>query len=96
VEGYAGRYRDAAAGDAQVAIEEGRLVLRFEHAPCFTADLEHWHYDTFRAIWRDPYVPPGLVTFPLSSSGMVTEMRIDQPKLLDVDFGELDFRRVAA
>jgi CubicO group peptidase (beta-lactamase class C family) len=95
VEGYAGRYRDPAAGDAQVALEGGRLVLRLEHAPCFTADLEHWHYDTFRAVWRDPYVPPGLLTFPLSSRAAVTEMRFDQPNLLDVDFGELDFRRVA-
>ncbi len=96
VEGYAGRYRDAAAGDANVALEGGRLVLRFQHAPCFTADLEHWHYDTFRATWRDPYVPPGLLTFPISSKVAVTEMRFDQPNLLDVDFGELDFRRIAA
>ena len=94
-EGYAGPYRDAAAGDAQVALEEGRLVLRFEHAPCFTADLEHWHYDTFRATWRDPNIPPGLLTFPLSSKAAVTEMRFDQPNLLDVDFGELDYRRIA-
>ena len=95
-EGYAGRYQDAAAGDARVSLEDGHLMLRFEHAPTFTADLEHWHYDTFRAIWRDPYIRPGLVTFPLSSRGMVTEMRFDQPNLLDVDFGELDFKRVAA
>jgi len=96
LEGYAGRYRDAAAGDAHVALEEGRLVLRFDHASCFSAELEHWHFDTFRANWRDPYVPPGLVTFPLSSKAVVTEMRFDQPNLLDVDFGELDYKRAAA
>lgn len=96
LEAYAGRYRDAAAGDANVALEDGHLVLRFQHAPCFSADLEHWHYDTFRATWRDPYVPPGLVTFPLSSRAAVTEMRFDQPNLLDVDFGELEFRRITA
>lgn len=94
-EAYAGQYRDAAAGDAHVALEEGRLVLRLDHAACFTADLEHWHYDTFRATWRDPYVPPGLVTYPLSSKAAVTEMRFDQPNLLDVDFGELDYKRMA-
>jgi hypothetical protein len=72
-------------------LENEELVLRFEHSPCFTGDLEHWHYDTFRIHWRDPMITKGLVTFPLNSQAKVSEMRFDQPRLLDVDFAELNF-----
>jgi CubicO group peptidase (beta-lactamase class C family) len=89
--GYAGRFQDPLYGLASVTLENEELVLRFEHSPCFTGDLEHWHYDTFRIHWRDPMITKGLVTFPLNSQAKVSEMRFDQPRLLDVDFAELNF-----
>jgi hypothetical protein len=92
---YAGTYRDVLYGEAAVSQEADRLVLRFSHTPSFTGDLEHWHYDTFRIHWRDPMIPPGLVTFPLTSGAQIDEMKFDQPKLLDADFAELNFRRMA-
>ena len=87
---YAGIYQDSAYGELSVKQENCRLVLRFSHTPAFTADLEHWHYDTFKIIWRDPYIPKGLVTFLLGSDGKVNAFHLDQPRLLDVDFSELD------
>ena len=92
---YAGTYGDVLYGEAAVSQEADRLVLRFSHTPSFTGDLEHWHYDTFRIHWRDPMIPPGLVTFPLTSGAQIDEMKFDQPKLLDADFAELNFRRMA-
>jgi CubicO group peptidase (beta-lactamase class C family) len=94
IKDYAGSFHDTLYGDATVALEDERLVLRFGRSPCFTGDLEHWHYDTFRIHWRDPMIPKGLVTFPLTSHAKIGEMRFDQPRLLDVDFAELDFKRV--
>ena len=91
---YAGKFRDILYGDAGVTLENDLLVLRFDHSPCFTGDLEHWHYDTFRIHWRDPLIPKGLVTFTLTSNAEVSAMRFDQPRLLDVDFGELNFIRI--
>lgn len=91
---YVGTYHDVMYGDITIGLESGNLVLRFSQTPAFTADLEHWHYDTFRINWRDPMVMKGLVTFPLTSQGKIHELRLDQPKLLDVDFDELNFTRI--
>ncbi len=87
LDNYAGTYHDPLYGDVTVALEHDRLVLRWSHTPSFTAALEHWHHDTFRLGWHDPLVPPGLLTF------ADNKLLFDQPKLLDVDFGELHFVR---
>lgn len=91
--GYAGTYVDQLYGTATVTLEDARLVLRFDATPAFTGDLQHWHYNTFQITWRDPVVPKGLVTFPLNADGQVAELQFAQPKLLDVDFSELHFKR---
>ncbi len=90
LESYAGVFRDAAYGDITVCLENRSLVLRFTHTPAFTADLEHWHYNTFRLVWRDRYIPRGLITFSLDSAGKVDAFHLDQPRLLD--FTELEER----
>jgi CubicO group peptidase (beta-lactamase class C family) len=93
---YAGNYRDRMYGDLSIAQENGRLVLRFSHSPSFTADLEHWQYDTFRLHWRDPMnFPKGFLTFALDARGKLKGFAFDQPKLLDVNFDELAVERVA-
>jgi len=92
---YTGTYHDDLYGEATLAQEGPHLALRFSHTPSFAGDLEHWHYDTFRIHWQDPLIPKGLVTFPLTSSAAIDEMKFDQPRLLDVDFAELNFRRAA-
>ncbi|HWT03088.1 MAG TPA: serine hydrolase [Pyrinomonadaceae bacterium] len=95
LEKYAGTYTGAMYGDAKVAMESGRLVLRLAPSPNFVGDLEHWQYDTFRVKWRDSIVypfPKGFVTFTLDARGQVDEMKIDVPNP-DFDFKELEFRR---
>jgi hypothetical protein len=92
---YAGTYRDRMYGDLSIAQEGGRLVLRFSHSPAFTADLEHWQYDTFRLHWRDPMnFPRGFLTFALDAKGRLKGFTFEQPKLLDVNFDELAPERV--
>ena len=92
---YAGTYEDKMYGDAEVSVENGKLVLRLKPAPNVVADLEHWHYDTFRIRWR-PTVsynfPPGFVVFKLGKDGTPDQLVIDQPNN-DFWFYELDFRR---
>jgi Domain of unknown function (DUF3471) len=46
---YAGRYNDAWYGEVAIALEAGKLVLRFSRTPGLVGDLEHWQYDTFVA-----------------------------------------------
>lgn len=93
--GYAGKYSSQMYGDATVTEENGHLVLRLVPAPHFVADLEHWHYDTFKIKWRDTVVydfPQGFVTFTINRNGQTDELKIDQPNN-DFWFYELDFRR---
>jgi len=74
LEKYAGTYKDDALGDAKVAFENGRLVLR---TPGFVADLEHWHYDTFRATFRDTVIiGKSFVTFTLGPEGKTDVVNI--------------------
>lgn len=81
---YAGTYHDPLYGDLPVALENGKLVLRFSHTPSFTADLEPWHYDTFRTHWRDPVVTKGFVTS-AHRAREIDALVFDQPSLLDAD-----------
>ncbi len=92
---YAGNYVDQLYGDAAVAEENGKLVLRFVQSPNFVADLEHWHYDTFQIKWRPSVAynfPRGFVTFTIDKTGKTDEMKIDQPNN-DFWFYELAFKR---
>ncbi|MBN1318598.1 MAG: serine hydrolase [Anaerolineales bacterium] len=72
---FAGIYRDDFCGEMPVTVENGRLVIHF--GPASKADLEHWHYDTFRATWRDPKFAPEFVTFALDKTGNVDTMLVE-------------------
>jgi CubicO group peptidase (beta-lactamase class C family) len=92
--GYAGKYTSDLYGDVRVAEEDGKLVLHFVPTPSLVADLEHWHYDTFRAKWRrpNPFIPDGWATFVLDRAGKAVELKVDAPNP-DFDFTELELKR---
>jgi CubicO group peptidase (beta-lactamase class C family) len=77
LERYAGTFRDAWYGDATVAVESGRLVLRFTKTPQLTGDLEHWQHDTFVVRWRDRALnADAYVTFALNADATVRDVRL--------------------
>lgn len=92
---YAGNYSGKMYGDVTIAEENGKLVLRMIPSPNFVADLEHWHYDTFRIKWR-PSVsynfPRGFVTFTIDKDGKTDQLKFDQPNN-DFWFFELELKR---
>jgi CubicO group peptidase (beta-lactamase class C family) len=51
LEAYAGTYEDPVHGSMVVTHADGRLTLQFGGGEL--ADLQHWHYDTFRVLWQD-------------------------------------------
>jgi CubicO group peptidase (beta-lactamase class C family) len=73
---YAGTYADPDSlfGRATVAVEGNRLVVRWSG---WVGDLEHWNYDTFRAVWRDRVQGHSLVTFALDSSGKPASVEVE-------------------
>jgi len=70
---YAGTYADSAFGEVVVRDENGKLVLQ---AGRLVSDLEHWHYDTFKATSRNAARSAALVTFRLSGQGNVAALSV--------------------
>ncbi len=85
LEQYTGTYTNRAYGKATVAEGGDHLVLR--RGPEFTGDLKHWHYETFRVTWRDPYMGKTFVTFALNAAGEVGAMEVK---------GLTDFKRASS
>lgn len=75
LERYAGTFADSMYGDAVVTMENGHLVARVG-AP-IVADLEHWHYNTFRAVARDRALGKLFVNFALGTDGKVASMKVE-------------------
>ncbi len=74
---YAGTYADAWYGDITITWEAEKLVMRFTHTPSLVADLEHWHYDTFVARWRDRELrADAFVTFTLTPEGTIDSAKM--------------------
>ncbi|HEY6092650.1 MAG TPA: serine hydrolase [Gemmatimonadales bacterium] len=77
LEKYAGTYRDAWYGDVTIALENGKLVMRFSHSPSLTGDLEHFQYDTFIARWRDRELrADAYVSFALKPDGSIDQVKM--------------------
>ncbi len=74
LERYAGTYTDPLYGDIVVDLEDGALVLRYSEE--YVADLEHWHYDTFRATWRPTGFGTTFTTFSLNHRGEIGAMNL--------------------
>ncbi len=62
---YAAAYDHPMYGTVTVSAGPRGLVL--ERGQALVADLEHWHYDTFRTVWRDAALGSSFVVFSLDA-----------------------------
>jgi len=75
--GYAATYEDAWYGDIAIALEQGKLVMRFSRTPSLVGDLEHWQHDTFVVRWRDRELrADAYVTFALNPDGTIDQVKM--------------------
>jgi CubicO group peptidase (beta-lactamase class C family) len=97
---YAGRYRDDWYGDVLVEHKDGKLTIQFTHSKQLGGTLEHWHYDTFVARWRDRTLfADAYVTFSLKPDGSVEGAKLQPVSPLtdfSFDFQDLALKRVTA
>ena len=95
LEDYAGEYRCPMYGDAEIAVENGKLVLWLAPNPDLVADLEHLHYDTFVIRWRKTFAwfAEGTIQFVPDAVGQFQELRLDVPND-DLWFDELQLKRI--
>lgn len=75
IEQYAGTYKNDLYGDVKVTHDAGKLTVRF--GPAFVSELEHWHYDTFRAKFRGAGETKALVTFGLNAQGKPDQLTLE-------------------
>jgi hypothetical protein len=81
---YAGTYRNDLYGDVNLTNNDTKLNFRF--GPAFTSDLEHWHYDTFRARFFAAGDAKVFVTFALNAQGKVETLVLGMPGMADYPF----------
>jgi CubicO group peptidase (beta-lactamase class C family) len=87
LDAYAGLYYDSLYADARVETGDEGLVLTFWDDPDMVADLEHWHHDTFRAVWRNRSIREEFVRFTRGWDGEAAALHIEwvlRPDLLQV------------
>ncbi len=91
---YTGEYKDKMYGNAKIQKIGEEISLTLEPAgEIFTSPMSHWHYDTFRIDFKDPFLPFGLVTFDFDSDGNVVGFKIDLP-INDFHFNNLYFKKL--
>ncbi len=76
LEKYAGVYNDAWYGPITIRMQNGGLVITFDHTHNMTGDLQHWQYDTFKAHWRDRTIEDAFVTFSLNPDGGIESVKM--------------------
>jgi len=76
LEKYAGVYNDAWYGPITIRMENGGLVISFDHTPGMIGDLQHWQYDTFKAHWRVHTIEDAFLTFSLNADGTIDSARM--------------------
>ena len=76
LEKYAGVYKDAWYGPITIRMENGGLVITFDHTPSMIGDLQHWQHDTFKAHWRVRTIEDAFVTFSLNPDGTIDSAKM--------------------
>ena len=76
LEKYAGVYNDAWYGPITIKMENGGLVMSFDHTASMIGDLQHWQYDTFKAHWRSRTIEDAFVTFALNPDGTIESAKM--------------------
>lgn len=89
---YAGTYSNELYGDITFKEENGKLVVRLSHSPTYIGDLEHWQYNTFRVIWRDPVAEKTFLTFMIDGQGKTESVKMAMADFIDPS--EYEYRRV--
>lgn len=90
---YVGSYFDKTYGEVKVeASGDGLTFTMMPTKELFTGKMEHFHYDTWKVEFRDPFLPFALVSFELGPKADVKGFKIDLPNG-DFHFYQLDFKR---
>ena len=84
-----GTYTDPSYGDVTVTIDDGQLEFTMLPAKnTLFGEMDHWHYDTYKVVFPDRFLPFALLTFNFNEKHEVTGISIDCP-IGDFHFDQL-------
>ena len=84
---YVGRYQNDLYDTARIRLEDGKLILTIFDDENLTAELEHWHHNTFRVNWNNPAQREEFLQFHMNYEGRIDRVEIRytlRPILLQV------------
>lgn len=87
LDAYTGVYLSEGYGKVEVKKVGKDLVMYFWNTDGLEAKLEHWHFDTFRAVWKNPAQREEFMQFHLNKTGKVGALDFEfvlRPMLLQV------------
>lgn len=87
MEEFVGVYLSDAYGKAEVFLDGEGLAIRFWNDTDMEAELEHWHYETFRAVWKNRALREEFMSFEFDRDGNVEALEFEfvlRPLLLQV------------
>lgn len=87
LQAYEGIYFSKGYGKIEVKKEGANLVLHFWDTEGLKATLEHWHFDTFRAVWKNRAQREEFMQFHLNKNGEAAALDFEfvlRPMLLQV------------
>ena len=91
---FAGTYNDKMYGNALVKLENDELILTLVPSKkVFSSKMEHWDNNNFKVVFKDSFLPFGIVKFDVSNNGIVKGFKIDLPSN-DFHFHNLNFKKV--
>tara|TARA_R100001143_G_C3360467_1_gene135159 strand:- start:8618 stop:10165 length:1548 start_codon:yes stop_codon:yes gene_type:complete len=84
---YVGRYINDLYDTARIGLEDDKLILTIFDDEDLTAELEHWHHNTFRMIWNNPAQREEFLQFHMDYEGKINRLEIRftlRPMMLQV------------
>jgi len=87
LQSYVGRYQNDLYDTARITLEGGQLMLKIFDDENLTAELEHWHHNTFRVNWTNPAMREEFMQFHMDYEGSIDRLEIRytlRPMMLQV------------
>lgn len=84
---YVGGYINDLYDTARIGLEDDKLILTIFDDEDMTAELEHWHHNTFRIIWNNPAQREEFLQFHMDYEGKIDRLEIRftlRPMMLQV------------
>lgn len=82
LQAYLGRYSDPLYGTAVVRQENGRMFLKTN---VLEMELEHWHYDVFKAVYLHRWLDQDWVQFSMNADEKVQDLSLSNMKFKKVE-----------